>query len=299
MLTSTLDEVANGVYAFVQPDGGWCLNNAGLIASEGQVALVDTAATEERARRLRELALGVATAPPTVIVNTHSHGDHTFGNFVFGEALVVAHERTRVEAADAGLHLTTLWPDVSWGALELSLPSLTYRDRMTLHVGHTVAELHHFGPAHTCDDTVVWLPEQRVLFAGDLVMSGVTPFVMMGSVSGSRAAIDRLREFDARTIVPGHGPPGGPELLDVTERYLAWIAELAKAGVAAGHSPIDVAREASLGEFAGLIDSERLLPNLQRAYAEEQGAMPGEQLDIGEMFAAMVDFHGGLPACHA
>ncbi|MFI6464610.1 MBL fold metallo-hydrolase [Streptomyces sp. NPDC050538] len=294
-----LEEVADGVFAYVQPDGGWCLNNAGLVVHDGRAALVDTAATETRARRLREAVRGVTAAPPGVLVNTHFHGDHTFGNFVFPEALVVGHERTRSEALAAGLHLTGLWPEVRWGALELAPPALTYRDGVTLHVGEVRVEVLHPGPAHTTDDSVVWLPDQGVLFTGDIVMSGVTPFCAMGSVSGSLAVLDRLRSLGARTVVPGHGPVAGPELFDVTESYLRWVQETARQGMAAGLSPLEAARACDLGDFAGLRDSERLLPNLRRAYAEERGAAPGAPLDIGALFAEMIEFHGRLPTCRA
>ncbi|MFE0043881.1 MBL fold metallo-hydrolase [Streptomyces albireticuli] len=294
-----LVEVAEGVFAYVQPDGGWCLNNAALVVSRGQAALVDTAATEARARALRSAALGVCPAPPRVLVNTHFHGDHTFGNFVFPEALVVGHERIRGEMAAAGLHLTGLWPDVEWGELTLTLPEVTYHDRLTLHVGDAAAELIHLGPAHTTNDTVVWLPDQRVLVTGDLVMSGVTPFCPMGSVAGTLDAVARLRALDARTVVTGHGPVAGPEVFDVTEDYLRWVQELAREGLAAGLTPLEAARAASPGPYAHLIDSERLVPNLHRAYVEERGAAPGAPLDIGELFREMVEFHGGLPTCRA
>jgi cyclase len=294
-----LEEVADGVFAYVQPDGGWCLNNAGLVVHDGRAALVDTAATETRARRLREAVRGVTAAPPGVLVNTHFHGDHTFGNFVFPEALVVGHERTRSEAMAAGLHLTGLWPEVRWGALELAPPALTYRDGVTLHVGEVRVEVLHPGPAHTTDDSVVWLPDQGVLFTGDIVMSGVTPFCAMGSVSGSLAVLDRLRSLGARTVVPGHGPVAGPELFDVTENYLRWIQATAHQGMAAGLGPLEAARACDLGDFAELRDSERLLPNLRRAYAEAQGAVPGAPLDIGALFAEMIEFHGRLPTCRA
>ncbi|MFF4208707.1 MBL fold metallo-hydrolase [Streptomyces sp. NPDC001796] len=296
---ATLEEVADGVFAYVQPDGGWCLNNAGVVVADGEAALIDTAATEERARRLRTAVSAVAPAPPRLVVNTHFHGDHAFGNFVFPEAVVVAQHRTRTEMAAAGLHLTSLWPNVDWGDLRLVLPTVTYEDRMTLHVGSLRAELVHVGPAHTTDDTVVWLPERGVLFTGDLVMAGVTPFCPMGSVSGSLAAVDRLRAFGARVLVTGHGPVAGPEALDVTEGYLRRLQQLAKEGVAAGLDPLDVAREADLGEYAGLLDAERLVPNLYRAYAEERGAAPGDPLDIGKLFGKMIEHHGGLPVCHA
>jgi cyclase len=295
-----LEEVADQVFAYVQPDGGWCLNNAGVIVSGGESALVDTAATEARALALRDAVHRVSPGAPRTVVNTHFHGDHTFGNFVFApQAVVVAHERTRTEMAEAGLHLTGLWPDVKWGELRLELPSLTYRDRLTLHVGEMAVELLHLGPAHTTDDTVVWLPGQRVLFTGDLVMSGVTPFCPMGSVSGSLAAIAELRKLDARTVVTGHGPVAGPELLDGAERYLRWVQTLARQGLGANLSPLELARETELGEYAELLDAERLVPNLHRAYAEALGGVPGERMDIGALFGEMVEFHGGLPACHA
>ncbi|GAB3888091.1 hypothetical protein GCM10029964_055140 [Kibdelosporangium lantanae] len=110
-----LVEVADGVYAYLQPDGGWCLNNAGVIRGGRQVAVVDTAATEARARLLREHVERVAPTPPSYVVNTHFHGDHTYGNHLFAPATVIAHEQTRDAMTMAGLHMTSLWPDVEWG----------------------------------------------------------------------------------------------------------------------------------------------------------------------------------------
>ncbi|MFF8595162.1 MBL fold metallo-hydrolase [Streptomyces sp. NPDC015220] len=295
-----LQEIAEGVFAYVQPDGGWCLNNAGLVVSDGQAALVDTAATRARAQALKEAAARVSPRPPRYVVNTHSHGDHTFGNQLFADdAVIVAHEGARVEMEATGLHLTGLWPGVEWGELTVTLPDLTFRDRLTLHVGRTRAELVHLGPAHTASDTVVWLPERRVLYAGDLVMSGTTPFCLMGSVAGTIDVMERLRAFGAETVVPGHGPVGGPELLDVTEGYLRRVQKLAAEGIRAKISPLEAAREADLGPYAGLLDSERIVPNLHRAYAEARGASPGEPMDVGLLFSEMVTHHGGLPACHA
>jgi cyclase len=297
--SAEMSEVADGVFAYVQPDGGWCLNNAVLVVSDGHAALMDTAATEGRGRRLRAAVLGVCPAPPQILVNSHFHGDHTFGNFVFPEALVIGHERTRTEMTEAGLHLTGLWPDVEWGDIALAPPVVTYRDRLTVHVGGVRAELLHLGPAHTTNDTVVWLPERGVLATGDLVMSGVTPFCAMGSVSGTLDAVGRLRALGARTVITGHGPVAGPEVFDVTEDYLRWVRDLARYGLAAGLTPLETAREAGTTPYSHLIDAERLVPNLHRAYAEERGAPPGAPLDIGALFGDMVTFHGRLPTCRA
>ncbi|MGW2233342.1 MBL fold metallo-hydrolase [Streptomyces sp. NPDC001759] len=296
-----LTEIADGVHAFVQPDGGWCVNNAGLlVGADGHTVLVDTAATERRARRLRAEVLRTVAVPPRTLVTTHFHGDHTFGHRHFPEALVVAHDNARIHMAAAGLGLTTLWPGVDWGDIAPTLPHLTYRDTLTLHLGDDRAELIHLGPAaHTTGDTAVWLPRQRVLFTGDVVMNGVTPFCLMGSVYGSLAALRHLRALDPLTVVPGHGPVGGPELIDADEEYFHRLVRQAERGVAAGLTPLELARAEGPGPFADRLDSERLVPNLHRAYAELAGAEPGAPLDVGALFREMSEYHGGLPDCHA
>ncbi|WP_073948919.1 MBL fold metallo-hydrolase [Streptomyces kebangsaanensis] len=295
-----VQEVAEHVFAYVQPDGGWCLNNAGIIAPSGHTALIDTAATQVRARALKEAVSRISRTPPRYLVNTHPHGDHTFGNSQFTDtAVAIAHERTRAEMDVAGLHLTGLWPDVHWGEIAVELPALTFRDRMTLHVGDVRAELMHLGVAHTTNDTLIWLPEQRVLFTGDVVMSGVTPFCLTGSVSGSIEVIEELRTLGAETVVSGHGPVAGPEILDETYGYLRLVQQIAADGLSAGLSPLDAAREADLGPYGDLLDAERLVPNLHRAYAEARGEAPGSRLDVEQLFASMVEYHGRLPKCAA
>ena len=298
-----LQEVAAGVFAYLQPEGGWCVNNAGVLASGGSVALVDTAATEARARAMRDRVLAGGSPAPSLIVNTHSHGDHTFGNMVFPEATVVAHANARDEMERAGLHLTQLWPDVDWGRVEVALPAVTYRDRLTVHVGDLTAELLHYGLAHTANDTVVWIPECKVVFTGDIVMSEFTPFVPLGSVAGSLKAIEQLRGLGATTVVTGHGPVAGPEVFDVGEAYLRWVQRLAEDGIAAGVEPLEVAREADLGEFAELGEPERLVANLHRAYAEHHDPETELGFDVllkqmGVIFGEMIEYHGGpLTSC--
>jgi cyclase len=292
---TTLTPVADDVYAFIQPDGGWCVNNAGLI---GGSVLIDTAATQTRAEHLRDEVARIGGAP-RILVNTHHHGDHVFGNQFFDAATVVAHTRQRQEMIEAGLGLTQLFPHVDWGDLRLVPPALTFDDAITLHAGDLRVEVFHVGPAHTTNDVVAWIPDRRVLFCGDVALAGATPFCLMGSISGSLRALDRLRALGATTIVPGHGPVSGPEVFDVTERYLRWLQGLAGGGAAAGMSPLDTARSASLGEFGELLDAERLVGNLHRAYAELDGGPPGAPIPILEPFQEMTVFNGGVPTCHA
>ncbi|MER0241796.1 MBL fold metallo-hydrolase [Streptomyces sp. HSW2009] len=294
-------QLAPGVHAYVQPDGGWCLNTAGFISDGRSTTMIDTAATERRARALREAVLASGAPLPQLLVNTHHHGDHTYGNWVFlPEATAVGHVSCRAETLASGHQLHAIWPEVDFGTVEIAPPTLTYTDALTLHVGEIEVQLHHPGVAHTLGDTFVWLPEQRIVYTGDLVFHGGTPFVLMGSLAGSLRAVEQLRALDAETVVPGHGTITGPEVYDTIERYLRYVTELAAQGHQAGHPPLEVARRADLGEFAQLRESERLVANVHRAYAELDGLPPGAPLDPVAVFSDMTELNGGRPvACHA
>lgn len=293
-----LREVAEDVYAFVQPPGSWCVSNAGVLAGPHGLILIDTAATRARTEALREAVEGLRRGPVIAVVNTHHHGDHVFGNCVFAPpATVVAHELSRPEMVAAGLGLQQLWPEVTWGELTLTLPTLTFAERLTLYLGDRPVELHYVGPAHTTNDVVAWLPDARVLFAGDVVLPGCTPFALMGSIRGSLATLDRLRGFGAETVVGGHGELSGPEAFDQTESYLRWVLELASAGITEGLAPLEVARRSGFGGFGALLDPERLVGNLHRAYLElEQPERSlGSEIDVLSAFQEMIDFNGGEP----
>ncbi|MFD4913684.1 MBL fold metallo-hydrolase [Streptomyces virginiae] len=296
-----LVQPAPGVYAYVQPDGGWCLNNAGFVTDGGRTLLVDTAATERRALALRAAIVAAGVPLPRTVVNTHHHGDHTYGNGVFTpEALILGHDHARSEQLAAGHQLELIWPATDFGAIDIVPPDLTYSDRATVHVGDTRVRVIHPGVAHTTGDSVVWLPEQRVVFTGDLIFAGGTPFLAMGSLAGSLRALELLRSLDAETVVPGHGPLTDPSAYEATERYLRYVDELSREGRAKGLSPLEVARQADLGEFGAWRESERLVANVHRAYAELAGRPEGAPLDILAVLTDMTVMNGGTPIlCHA
>lgn len=188
----------------------------------------------------------------------------------------------------------------------MTLPTLTFSDRVSPHLADRRAELIHVGPAHTTNDVVVWLPDEKVLFAGDVVLNGCTPFNLMGSIRGGLTGVERLRELGAATVVCGHGPVAGPQVFDETADYLRWILRLATEGRAEGLAPLEVVREADLGGFAHLIDPERIVGNLHRAYAEMPplDGTPDRQVDVDvdvmQAFHEMVEFNDGrLPTCLA
>lgn len=295
-------EIADRVFAYVQEPGGWCVSNAGLVIGPDGAMVIDTAATEKRARRLKETLAKLASVPQRFLVNTHFHGDHTFGNCVVSDpdTVIVAHELARQEMIKAGLGLMTLWPEVDWGEVDVLLPQVTFGNRMTLHLDGRLAELVFVGPAHTTTDIVVWLPGERVLFAGDVLMPGCTPFVQMGSVQGSLRALAALRALKPQVVIGGHGPVSGPEALADAEDYLRWLLRTAQQGMAAGLTPLETAREGGLGDFGAWLEPERGVANLHRAYSELRGEAEGAQLDVVRIFGEMVEYNGGVPpACYA
>ena len=293
----TTVEVAEPTYAFVQPDGTWFINNAGFVVGDDHVVLIDTCATEARTRALLDAVAAGTDAPVRIAVNTHHHGDHTHGNYLCTDATIVGHRRCREEVERMGIMtLDTVWGEVAWGDLELRAPDLTFEHGVDLTVGDEVVEVRAFGAAaHTTNDVVAWLPSRRVLYTGDLVFHGGTPFVVMGSISGSMASLDWLRAFEPEVIVPGHGPICGVEALDGIEAYFRFVADLAAEGAAEGVAPLDLARRTDLGPFAGLTDPERLVANLHRAYAEQAGTPPGEAIDYLTAFSDMLELNGGGP----
>jgi cyclase len=292
----TIEALGGGFSAFVQLDGSWGLNNAGVHVGGRGVTLIDTAFTEARARGLRDAVAGVTDIPVRTIVNTHHHGDHTYGNYLFPEATVVGHELCRQAMLASGLETKDWFPGVDWGDIEIAPPTVTFEESIRVWCDDVATTVRHVGrPAHTTNDVTVWVPERGLLFAGDLVFNGGTPFVVMGSVQGLIDTLLELARLDAQTVVPGHGPVCDSAVIAPQLAYLHLVQERAREGVAAEDPPLEVARRTDLGEFAGWTDPERLVGNLHRAYSELRGEPLGAALDYHRVVADMVEFNGGQP----
>jgi len=289
------------VFAYIQPDGSWWINNTGFIVGSSSIISVDACSTERRTRAYRERIASVSPAPVATLVNTHHHGDHTYGNAFMGAATIVGHERCRTELIRAGLPADTgIWDPVEWGHVTLAPPTITFIDGLKLWSDDTLVEVSYVGqPAHTTNDSLVWLPEQEVLFCGDLLFNGGTPFLLMGSVLGAIEVLTKIvAPIPARVIVPGHGPPCDHELIGTIVGYLEFVLETAQEGRAAGLTPLQAAREADLGPYAEWLDNERIVGNLHRAYVDLDPT--GPEFDILAALTDMVEYNGGQPlSCYA
>ncbi|MFC3979804.1 fumarylacetoacetate hydrolase family protein [Streptosporangium jomthongense] len=285
--TRGLHEVGADVWAWLLPDGGYGLSNAGLVAGEGASILVDTLFDLPLTAEMLH-AMGHVTArhPLTHAVLTHSNGDHTHGNQLLGEGVEIVaatatgaempHEMpaellTATQVMDVGPatpYLRERFGPFDFGGIRLRLPDRTYDGELTLDVGGREVRLTNLGPAHTGADTVVHVPDAGVLFAGDLLFVGCTPIVWSGPVGNWIAACDRMIATGAHTIVPGHGPVTDPDGVRAVRGYLTHVVEQADAAHARGVPFAEAARTVDLGEYATWLDAERIVVNLHRRYRE-------------------------------
>jgi cyclase len=295
-----LQEVAPGVYSYVQPDGTWFINNTGFIVGDDAVISIDATSTERRTRAYLDAIGSVTANPVTMLVNTHHHADHTNGNYLFEDATIISTNDCRQVMLAAGIQeYREAFPGVEWGDLSFRAPDITFSGSTTLHLGDLAVELTEVGyTAHTGGDVIAWVPSQKVLFTGDLVFHGGTPFSLFGSIEGTLTALDLLESYGADVMVPGHGPAvRGPAIgtaLDEQRSYLRFVQTTAKAGIDAGRTPLEQATATDLGGYGALTDTERLAGNLHVAYREAEPAgyeWPGFEVAIMDM----VQFNGGKP----
>ncbi|WP_099025743.1 MBL fold metallo-hydrolase [Mycolicibacterium palauense] len=221
-----LVDLGGGVYGYLSGSTDFGLSNAGLVVAGGEALVVDTLYDVAHAQELVD-AIGEHTgsAPVRYVFNTHSDGDHIFGNQLFSQdveviATVAAAALMTQEQADltaaafdesadpaSPLHpLSILARPFDFHPVRVRPADTTFSAEKHLRVGAVDVELHELGPAHTVGDAVAYLPEKRVLFAGDLLTRDIVKVVWSGSVENWIAALERIRAFDAETVVPGHGP---------------------------------------------------------------------------------------------
>jgi len=298
-----LREVARDVYACLQPDRGWGWSNAGFVASGGGL-MIDTFMDVPRTRRALALYAAVAPSPPRRLVNTHHNVDHCWGNQCLRGAEIIAHracaERMRgdlrPEAMLALLAAPELSPGLRWFAddvrdfdfrgIEPTPPTRVLDDRLDLDLDGRRVEILHLGPAHTAGDVIVHLPDDGVVFAGDLLFRLCTPIGWEGTFARWIAALERIEALAPEVIVPGHGPLCGVEGPKELRAYLAHVVGESRRGFEQGLDVLEAARRMELGAFAGWTQPERVVFNVARAYRELRGGAWDEAVDFAPLLDA-------------
>lgn len=283
-----MKEIADGVFAYVQATGGFCIANAGLIVGpEGAIA-VDALFTPTMTRAFQEAIRRTTHHPIRQLINTHHHIDHTMGNEHFTGADIIGHLRCRTEIERVGVPLERMQEMAPHFVREIQHattrpPNLTFADRMVLYQGDRRIELMHLGTGHTVDDVLVYLPAEKVLFAGDVAFHYVTPLAFEGHISGWIKVADAIEKMDVETIVPGHGCVGDKSDLREMRAYLALVRREARRGYQEGAPARTVAERIKLGRFAAWGESERIVPNVLRLYQEFAGEI-SEPMDLSLAF---------------
>ena len=238
----TVQNIAPDVY-FHQGNHDFVHCNNGWIVFADYVLVVD--ANYPAGAKIVIPKIHALTAKPVrFVIDTHAHPDHSFGNQLWAEegALPVAHvatlERLRQSGPAAWAASARTRADVA--ASRLRLPELAYTDAMIFADGAHRVELHWFGVAHTPGDTLVWLPQEKILFTGDLCVNGAYNYFGDSDTAGWIKVLEAARSLGAEKVCPGHGPIGGPELLVDQQAYLVELRHAVQVLVDGKKTPAEV-----------------------------------------------------------
>ena len=310
-----LHELADGVYACLQPDRGLGWSNSGFV-NRGGGLVVDTFWDLPRTRELIAQYARVWREPAARLVNTHHNGDHCWGNQLFGGAEIIGHRlcaasfgKERPEAMQALKQLAHSSDRVMAGlaraldaydftGIELTPPTTLFDERLTLDLDGVRVELLYVGPAHTAGDVIVHLPEQRIVFTGDVLFRLCTPIGWEGTFATWTAALDRIVALAPDVIVPGHGPLCGVEGPREMRAYLEYVRAEAARYFADGLSVLDAAKRIDLGPYAGWTEPERLVFNVARAYRECRGEPYDAPIDMPALFRGVFELRAHWDTRH-
>jgi cyclase len=182
--------------------------NTGFFIGEKEVLVIDAKMTEESAKQMIAEIKKLTSNPIKYVILTHSDGDHVNGLVGFPpDVIVVAHDQAAKDMDHA-------FKDAK---LRSYLPEVTFSKKMKLHLGDKTVELFHFGPAHTSGDVVVFFPEEKVAFIGDLLFLGRDPLIHRHKNGNSFGLVKNLKsilKLGAETFVHGHGPIASPSDLE-------------------------------------------------------------------------------------
>ncbi len=279
----TFSKLADNAYAYTAEGDP----NTGIVIGDDAVMVIDTQATpimaQDVIRRIRE----VTDKPIKYVVLTHYHAVRVLGASAYGAEYVICSEATREMIVERGqqdydsevqrfprlFRSVETVPGLTW-------PNLTFSDRMTLWLGQTEVQIIHAGRGHTKGDTIVWLPQERVLFSGDLVEYGATPYAGDAHLQEWPATLQKLRDLKPVALVPGRGdalmsPAAVEEGIAGTQAFVTSLYEEVAKRATAGQSlkqAYDGAMQAMSPRYGNWVIFEHCMPfDVSRAYDEAKG----------------------------
>ena len=280
----TFAELAEGVFALTAEGDP----NSGVVIGDDSVLVIDARATPVMAKELVAHVRKVTDKPIRHVLLTHYHAVRVLGTAGYEERVnVIASDVTREMIVERGrqdmdseiqrfprlFRAKETIPGLTW-------PNVVFHERMTLWLGGREVQIIHAGRGHTRGDTIAWLPKERVLFSGDLVEYGATPYCGDAHFTDWPGTLDRLASFGPQALVPGRGealttPEKVQEGISETRAFLEDVFRIAKAGVAAGQplkQVYDTAMRELRPKYGHWVIFEHCMPfDVSRAYDEAQG----------------------------
>ncbi|MGE5608251.1 MAG: MBL fold metallo-hydrolase [Bacillota bacterium] len=212
-----LQRISDHVYALVgttnaSPAANGYGANVGVVIGRDAVLVIDTLISARHAQPVAEQIRQRTDKPVKYVVNTHYHVDHVLGNCIFAKqgAIILAHESTRLDVpkvADRLAHPESLATTAA--GLEgttLAAPTVTFTQDMKIDLGDVTVELNYPGPTHTPGSITAYVPQEKVLFAGDILFTQYHPNLVEGDLANWQKVLADLEKMPATKIVPGHGP---------------------------------------------------------------------------------------------
>ncbi len=260
----SLHEVTEGVYAAIATPGSGTRSNSGIIDLGDQTLIFDTTFNPAATRTLRQIAEVLTGRPVTYLLNSHRHADHVIGNSLFQNVPIVTtttthrlireltapmvnNLRTRqaeilaeIEqeiASTPDKHLSreyqlykadleAVFPHLR--SHELALPTLTFSEQLTFYGSRRTAQFISYGSNHTPDDAVLYLPDDGIVFTGDIVTNHYHPVLGQANHENWIDSMNRLESQNLKAVVPGHGAVGTGTTISEIKQYLTDIITLAK-----------------------------------------------------------------------
>jgi len=310
-----LQQVSDNCFAVLNEKNRMFAANSGLVNRGGGV-VVDTQADLHHARRMIELFGKVWPCAPKRVVNTHEDGDHVWGNQLFADAEIIAHRsvpdgmrhaadprpiRQLLHSADrllprlllAARHPGALAAarqireDYDFDGVEPTAPTTLFDERLVLDLDGLEVHLIYVGPCHQRGDTIVHVPKERVVFAGDVVFRQCTPMGWHGTYAKWLATLDLIVWLDPDVIVPGHGPLCGIEGAMEMKAYLEYVREESRRYFDRGLTSLEASKRIDFGPYASWRCADRVYANVERAYREFRREPDGRPGDLTETLDAI------------
>jgi cyclase len=293
-----VQRIADGVFAAIAKDGGFALCNAGIVDLGDATLVFDSMLTPMAGADLQRTAEQLTGRPVDFVVNSHYHGDHIRGNGAFPHVRVLSTVKTRelmvskspkdlaedwatvpaelerirtgatpMSAEDAGLY-------IGWFEGILATPrdlrirsaDLTFESELVIHGSRRKLQLMSYGGGHSPSDLFAYLPEERVVFLGDLLSVGYHPWLTDGDPQEFWRISKAIRALRIETALPGHGAIGTPSDIEETEKYIAELGAISREAIQSHSARETLEREPVPERYSRWKFATTFRPNLMMVY---------------------------------